>query len=210
MTAAGVGTATPGAQTSQAMAIFYNIFTDEEKPEAFRVLLRKLKEENDHLDTGVLGARVIFHVLAEFGYADCAYKIMVDTEAPSYGHWVARGETALPENFLRYDQHVDSLNHHFFGDVSAWFIKSVCGINLNPDCEDINFVRIAPRFISALDHARAYHMAPAGKIAVEWVRCGDKIELTLEAPEAMRVEFVPDLGWKVESASGGKYILIRE
>ena len=210
MTAVGVGTATPGSQTSQAMAIFYNIFTDEEKPEAFRVLLRKLREENDHLDTGVLGARVIFHVLAEFGYADYAYKIMVDTDAPSYGHWVARGETALPEDFLRYDQHVNSLNHHFFGDVSAWFIKSVCGINLNPDCEDVNFVRIAPRFISALDHARAYHVAPAGKIAVEWVRCGDRIELTLEAPEAMRVEFVPDFGWKVESASGGKYVLIRE
>ena len=209
VTAVGVGTQTPGAQTSQAMAIFYNIFTEEEKPEAFRVLLRKLAEENDHLDTGVLGARVIFHVLSDFGYADYAYKIMVNEDAPSYGHWVARGETALPENLLRYDQHVDSLNHHFFGDVSAWFIKSVCGINLNPNADDIHFVRIAPHFISALDHAEAYHIAPDGKIAVSWVRRGDTVELSLTAPDAMTVEFVPDFGFETVSSENGKYILRR-
>ena len=209
VTAIGVGTATPGAQTSQAMAIFYNIFTDDEKPAAFEVLLRKLREENDHLDTGVLGARVIFHVLSEFGYADYAYKIMVNTEAPSYGHWVARGETALPEDFLRYDQNVSSLNHHFFGDVSAWFIKSICGINLNPYADDIHFVRIAPRFISDLDHAKAYHIAPDGKISVEWIKTDSRVELTLEVPAAMKFEFVPDFGWKIESVSGGKYVLVK-
>ncbi len=210
LTAIGVGTDTPGAQTSQAMAIFYNIFTEEEKPAAFRVLLRKLREENDHLDTGVLGARVIFHVLSEFGYSDYAYEIMVNPEAPSYGHWVARGETALPENFYRYNQHVDSLNHHFFGDVSAWFIKSICGINLNPEADDIHFVRIAPRFLSALDHAKAYHIAPDGKIAVEWTKQGERVELTLEVPSSMRFELVPDFGWSIESGSGDKYVLVKE
>ncbi len=206
MTAIGVGTATPGAQTSQAMAIFYNVFTEEEKPEAFKVLLRKLAEENDHLDTGVLGARVIFHVLSDFGYADYAYKIMTDTEAPSYGHWVARGETALPEDFLRYDQHVNSLNHHFFGDVSAWFIKSICGINLNPDADDIHHLKIAPHFISALDSASAYHIAPDGKIAVEWTRKDNIVELTIEAPKTMWTELVSDFGWEMKSQSNGKYI----
>ena len=206
MTAIGVGTATPGTQTSQAMAIFYNVFTEEEKPEAFRVLLRKLAEENDHLDTGVLGARVIFHVLSDFGYADYAYKIMTDTEAPSYGHFVARGETALPEHFLRYDQSVSSLNHHFFGDVSAWFIKSICGINLNPNADNIHYLKIAPHFISALDYAEAYHIAPDGKISVKWERKGDTVELYLEAPSTMQLELVPDFGWKVISQDSGKYV----
>ena len=173
------------------------------------MLHRKLREENAHLDTGVLGARVIFHVLSEFGYADYAYKIMVDPEAPSYGHWVARGETALPEDFLRYDQHVNSLNHHFFGNVSAWFIKSVCGINLNPDANDIHFVRIAPHFLSALDHAKAYHIAPDGKIAVEWTKTDGRAELTLEVPASMKFEFVPDFGWSIESEASNKYILVK-
>ena len=57
MTAVGTGTPTPGCETSQAMAIFYNIFTEEEKPAAYKVLLDKIHEQNDHLDTGVLGAR---------------------------------------------------------------------------------------------------------------------------------------------------------
>ena len=209
MTAVGVGTATPGAQTSQAMAIFYNVFTEEEKPEAFRVLLRKLAEENDHLDTGVLGARVIFHVLSQFGYADYAYKILTDTDAPSYGHWVARGETALPEDFLRYDQHVSSLNHHFFGDVSAWFIKSVAGIDFNPNSDDIRYLRIAPHFISALDFAKAHHITPDGKVAVEWARKGEKIELSLEYPSTLKLDLIPDCGWKMTEQESGKYVFER-
>ena len=209
MTAAGVGTKTPGAQTSQAMAIYYNIFKKEEKEAAFEVLLRKLREENDHLDVGILGARVIFHVLSDFGYSDYAYEIITNKEAPSYGNFIARGETSLPENFLRYDQHVASLNHHMFGDISAWFIKSIGGINLNPNGDDIHYLRVSPRFISALDHAEAYHIAPDGKIAVKWERVGNTVELYLEAPGAMRVELVPDYGWRITEQENGKYVFGR-
>ena len=44
-------------QASQAMAIAYDLFTDYEKPAAFAVLLKLIHEQDDHLDTGCLGAR---------------------------------------------------------------------------------------------------------------------------------------------------------
>lgn len=53
-------TALGRCQTSQAMAIFYSLFDEGEKPEAFRRLLEFVHEYDDHMDVGVLGGRVIF------------------------------------------------------------------------------------------------------------------------------------------------------
>lgn len=196
-TAIGCNSDTTGSQSSQAMAIYYNIFTDAEKPPAFRVLLNKIHEQNDHLDTGVLGARVIFFVLTEFGHSDLAHKILVDPTYPSYGHWVARGETALCEDFNRYDQTINSLNHHFWGSISAWFIQSICGIHFNPGANDIHHANITPHFLTGLSHAEGYHIAPDGKIEVKWERTGQhEIILTLTFPEKMHGKLILDRGWE--------------
>ena len=195
-TAVGCNTPHTGSQTSQAMAIYYNVFTEEEKPAAFRVLLDKIKEENDHLDTGVLGARVIFFVLSQFGHTDLARKILVDPVAPSYGHWVARGETALCEDLLRYDQAINSLNHHFWGSISAWFIQCICGIHFNPNADDIHRADITPHFATELTHASAYHICPDGKIEAKWHRTGEKtVELTLTVPQGIHGNLILEKEW---------------
>ena len=59
-----------GCQTSQAMGIYYDVLDEEEKPQAFQVLLEKIEEHREHIDCGVLGARVLFHVLSDFGEVD--------------------------------------------------------------------------------------------------------------------------------------------
>lgn len=195
-TAVGCNSPHTGSQTSQAMAIYYDVFTEEEKPAAFRVLLEKIREENDHLDTGVLGARVIFFVLSQFGHSDLAHKIMVDPTYPSYGEWVARGETALCEDFNRYDMQINSLNHHFWGSISAWFIQCIAGIHFNPNGDDIHRADITPHFITGLDHAQAHHICPSGKIEVSWQRTGNKtIELTLSVPESIRGNLILEKEW---------------
>ena len=80
---------------------------------------------------------------------------------------------------------VHSMNHHFWGDISAWFIKRIAGIQLNPERTNVNEVRIAPSFIDVLENASAHHIAPAGKISSEWVREGDAVTLQVEIPEGM-------------------------
>ena len=195
-TAIGCNSPHKGSQSSQAIAIYYNIFNEDEKPAAFRVLLEKLHEENDHLDTGVLGARVIFFVLTQFGHSDLAHKIMVDPTYPSYGHWVARGETALCEDFNRYDQRISSLNHHFWGSISAWFIQCISGIHFNPNADDIHRADITPHFIESLTHAQAHHDCPNGRIEVEWHRTAEnQIDLTLTFPQGMHGNVVLEGQW---------------
>jgi alpha-L-rhamnosidase len=198
-TVVGCNTPHTGSQTSQAMAIYYNIFAEEEKPAAFRVLLEKIKEENDHLDTGVLGARTIFFVLSQFGHTDLAHKIMVDPTYPSYGEWVARGETALCEDFNRYDMQINSLNHHFWGSISAWFIQCISGIYFNPNADDIHRADITPHFATEVSHASAYYICPDGKIEVQWQRTGEKtVELTLTVPQGIHGNLILEKEWGEE------------
>ena len=174
-------------QTSQAMALYYGVFDEDEKQAAFKQLLALIAECGDRMDLGVLGGRVLLHVLAEFGEADLAWKMAVEQGHPSYGDLVRRGATTLWESFYPAWAHWDppSLNHHFWGDISAWFVKAVAGIRLSredgePVCE------IKPAFVTALEDASAYHLTPVGKIASAWKREGKEITLTVEIPEGMK------------------------
>ncbi len=179
-------TAAGNCQTSQAMGLFYNIFEPGQRQEAFQVLLSTIRREGGHIDTGILGARVIFHVLAEFGYADLAFEMITREDYPSYGNWVKRGATTLWEAFWPEGDEPLSMNHHFFGDISAFFIKRIGGIIVNPHELGPHTVNIAPAFIEKLNHAKSHTQIPAGKVQVEWRRCDDdSVEINIEIPEGV-------------------------
>lgn len=122
-------------------------------------------------------------MLSRFGYSDLAFKMITREDYPSYGNWVKRGATTLRENFL--PDNGASMNHHFWGDVSAWFIKCVAGMGLNLSKHNVNELKIAPSFIEKMEYAAAYHIAPAGKIAVSWRRWEQGIVLDMQIPMGM-------------------------
>ena len=207
-------TARGECQTSQAMSIFYGVFEDDEKEDAFLRLLDFISEADNHMDLGVLGGRVIFHVLSEFGYSDLAYKMIARPDYPSYGNWILRGATTLWENFL--PDGVSSMNHHFWGDISAWFIKCIAGIRINPEKRDTGAFEIRPSFISEITHAEAFHDAVLGRISSAWVRDKDGIILTLQFPEGMHGTVYAPRGYAFSSgeacalAECGEYRLIKK
>ncbi len=177
-------------QTSQAMAIYYGVFEPSEQSAAFDKLLGYIDAQGGSFDCGVLGLRVIFHVLSRFGRTDLAYRMMTKDEFPSYGYWLKEGATSLWETFRpTFDKTAEgSFNHHFMGDIISWFMKNLVGIQMNPYEEDANEVRLAPKFIDALDHAEGSHCAVGGKIEVEWHRKGEDILYTATLPVGMRGE----------------------
>ncbi len=191
-------------QTSQAMCIFYNVFTESEKPMAFEKLLERVHDADDHIELGVLGGRIIFHVLSEFGHSDLAYKMITRRDFPSYAYWIEQGATTLWEGF--WNDSLSSTNHHFWGDISAWFIKRIAGIQLNPNCNDVTYVEIKPSFVGAIDWAEAYHIAPKGKIASSWKKEEGKISLTLEIPEGMTAEAILESGYAFADGGSRKYV----
>ncbi len=185
-----------GTQTGQAMAIYYGMLTDKEKSKALNLLIKYIDDENGHFYTGVLGGRVIYRVLAENGYIDLAYNMIVRPDYPSYGNWVKRGATTLWESFQPDGGRVLSLNHHFWGDISAWFYTYLAGIKINPAGRDVTNVDIKPLFPKRLDSVSAYYDTPVGRISVLWKKMDEKgIELEIEAADGLHGKVAAPSGY---------------
>ncbi len=201
-------------QTSQAMAIYYNMFSEEEKPDAVENLVRIIERDGEFLDSGVLGVRVLFRVLSDYGHADLAYKMITRPEAPSYGNMVKRGDTTLAEDFGSETERINSRNHQFLGDISAWFISCVCGIRVNRRAErdlrrvidggkpttpadGYNNIDILPAFPSTLDFAEASYRAPGGEVRVRLDRIPGEdghVRMTVVSADGLYGEVFPPMG----------------
>ncbi len=191
-------TAIGNCQTAQAMCIFYDVFEQSEKAEAFKRLLEFIEEKGGHWDTGYLGNRVIFHVLAEFGEAELALNMITRPDYPSYAYPVLKfGATSLWEHYHYHEQ--SSLNHHFFGDISSFFIKRVAGLQINPLRRNAAEFWIKPGFINKLSFAKAHYDTPFGTVETKWQREGEKIVLSLTAPENSTGKIILPKGYELES-----------
>jgi len=200
-------------QTSQALAIYYGVFMPEETGDAFEKLLHFIHLADDHIDCGVLGGRVIFHLLSQFGFVDLAYKMITRKDFPSYRYWIEQGATTLWENFDK--EKIKSCNHHFWGDISGWFIKCIAGINYNPNADNIKYLEIKPNFVKALNNADGYYITPFGKVVSRWKRVKDKIILNLEIPKSITAKIILPNGYSMEkdcekSVITGEYIIIKD
>ena len=200
-----------GSQSAQAMAIFYGVCDgEEEKRAALATLIEEIHTHEDHMMTGVLGGRVIFRVLCDYGYEDLAVKMIARRDAPSYGSMIELGMTTLSENVAR---HTSSHNHHFWGDISALMIEYFGGIRINPELAGADTALIAPVFPSEIEHAEAHHDSIKGKISTKWTKRDDRIELSLVIPEDMRARIVAPLGYTLEGgerdAISGEYVFIK-
>ena len=184
-----------GHQTLQSMAIFYGLCdSKEEKEKALAVLLEEIHKQDDHMGVGVLGGRVIFRVLCDYGYEDLAIKMITRSDAPSYGVMIADGLTTLAENVR---EPYGSCNHHFWGDISALMIEYFAGIRPNPNLQNANNIDIRPLFSTDMQHAKAYYTAPAGRVEVEWEREGDTVKMQLTYPQGAFGYVVAPRGYAV-------------
>ncbi len=178
------GTVSVGTQSTQSMALAYGLTDKEEEDAVFEKLMDSIRAADEHMDLGVISARVLFHILAKYGKADTAYRMITRTDGPSFGHWITcEDATTLFERFDFYEGWPGSKNHHFWGDVSSWFFKCIAGVKINPFDRDYKEIEISPSFITTLTHAEGYHHHPCGKIASSWKREGDTVLLTLTIPD---------------------------
>lgn len=151
-------------QTAMAVALFFDLLRDDEKPRVAARLADAIRRNDFHLDTGVLGAHFALDALAGNGYPDVAYALATQTTEPSWGAWIARGATTLWEDW----RGTGSLDHVYFGDIDAWFFRTLVGIR--PDAEAPGFAHILarPYFAPGLARAQARVHTVRGEVAAGW------------------------------------------
>ena len=144
-------------------------------------------------------------MLTKYGYIEDAMKMITKTEAPSWGYWVeTMGYSTLPETWTLSPKFADaSLNHVFMGDVSAWMMNQLAGINHDDSAPGFRHIRITPHFVKELDWAKGEYHSVRGRIASEWKREGDQVMLTVTIPADCSADIV--VGDQTETVSAGTH-----
>ncbi|MBC7958292.1 MAG: family 78 glycoside hydrolase catalytic domain [Vallitaleaceae bacterium] len=207
-------TALGACQTSQSMAIYYNLFDEQEKPKALEVLVQMIKEKDKgHMNVGVLGGRVIYHVLSQNGYTDLALDMILTPEFPSYTNWILRGATSLWEDFSTEEVTVNSLNHQFWGDIGGWMMQTLGGFKVHPNLKQ-SVIDICPVFPQRLQWAKAFHNSPTGRVSIFWQRTAlNTVTLEIEFPPNTTGDIILTDGYLFENgdckaaACNGKFLI---
>ena len=171
-----------GFQTELAVPLFWGIVPDEIKALVAGKLAKRVEADNFHLDVGLLGTKALLNALSENGYPDVAYKVASQETFPSWGWWMVNGATTLYENWPVDAKSDISLNHIMFGEVSAWFYKSLGGIRPDPLNPGFRNILLEPHFAEGLNQFEASHLGPYGTIVSSWRRIKDKVEYDVVVP----------------------------
>ena len=91
--------------------------------------LAELIIKNDYkLDTGFVTVPYLLDVLTDNGYKDLAYRLIYQTESPSWLYMVKNGATTVWENWeaILPDGTVttSSFNHYALGSVGSWIYRN--------------------------------------------------------------------------------------
>jgi len=167
--------------------------------------LNELVVKNDyHLNTGFLSTPFLCSVLADHGYVDTAYRLLLQKSYPSWLYAVEKGATTIWETWdgIREDGTVhDSLNHYSYGAVSGWLLSGVLGIKY-----DFDKVLIKPLPDERLKYAKGYYDSPKGRIVSEWkyIESSNSFVYRFEIPEGMEAE-LELLGQEKRILTSGSY-----
>jgi alpha-L-rhamnosidase len=172
----GNGVYDQGSQTSLACALYQGL-TDHAN-QTTEALVSAVKQNDDHLDCGILGTKYLLHALSDNGHTDLAYKIVNQHSFPSWGYWVDQGATTLWEQW----NGTESLNHIMFGDVSAWFYRNLAGIAPDDSLPGFKRITFRPYFSPDLKWVKANHQSMYGEINADWDRKDNKIYYHVTIP----------------------------
>ena len=202
-----------GSQTSLSCALYQGLVDPSNKARVLSNLVTNVEHHNDHIDTGILGAKYLLNTLLENGRPDVAYRIATRKDLPSWGWWIEQGATTLWEEW----DGSGSRNHIMFGDISAWFYKALAGIRLDPAAPGFKHFLIKPNVVGDLTSARASYDSVHGRIASEWRIDQEGFHLNVTVPaNTSATVFVPNADparvtegkWPATQAEGVKFLRV--
>jgi alpha-L-rhamnosidase len=200
-------------QTAAAVALRFDLAPPEKRPRVAAALAGLVRASEGRVATGFLGTPLVLPALADSGYFDEAYLMLMRTKVPSWLYQVEQGATTVWERWdaIRPDgsihpgtmtsppdvpanedgSHMLSFNHYAYGAVIDWVYRHVAG--LASDLEDPGYrhVVFAPRPLEGMAWARARVESAYGTVATEWnVRDDGRLVVDIGLPFGSRGTFV--------------------
>ncbi|GGV68883.1 alpha-L-rhamnosidase [Streptomyces longisporoflavus] len=182
------GRMTSDSPTAYAIALVFDLLDTDEQREQAGNRLAELVDENDaKIATGFVGTPLICDALTDTGHIDAAYRLLTQTECPSWLYTVTMGATTIWERWdsMRPDGTLNpggmtSFNHYALGAVADWLHRVVAGISATrPGYRTIEF---RPRPGAGLTWARARHTTPHGDAAIAWELSAGVLSVEVTVP----------------------------
>lgn len=189
------GTITSDCTTVYSLALHFGLLEDDLRAAAGRRLSQLVQDSGYTVTTGFAGTPYITWALTETGHVADAYRLLLQTECPSWLYPVTMGATTvwerwdsmLPDGSINPGE-MTSFNHYALGAVADWLYQVVAGIQ--PAEPGFAAIRIAPVPGPGLDWAKATVETRRGTVSSSWRRDDNGFELEVTTPEGIPAEIV--------------------
>lgn len=192
----------PDRQASYVRVLAFDLVPAALKPAVAGHLVRLIRAAGNHIGTGFLSTVLLCPVLAEQGYLDVAYDLLMQTTIPSWLYAVTQGATTVWETWEGIGPDGTpqmSLNHYSPGAVVEFLYRKVAGIEAaEPGYRQIS---IRPLPGGGLQSARATYASTRGLIVSGW---------SIEAGQLQMEVTVPANAWATVQLPNARLETVRE
>lgn len=204
----GSGNLLKDFQTGYVLPLYFDMEQGENRKTMAANLNRLVAEKDYHLSTGFTGTPYLLFALADNGYVDTAYRVLMQDTCPSWLYCVKMGATTFWEqwNAITPDGKVrdPSMNHYAYGAVGDFLYRRVLGLELlEGGCR---YFRVKPVLGGGLSWAEGFTGTPYGKIQVRWDIQNGIFSVTVNVPVSTTCQLVLPSGKEFELHSGVHHI----
>lgn len=201
-------------QTGYVLPLAFDMLEGKEKENALKNLVSMIEKNDYCIGTGFPGTPYILFVLADNGYADVAYKMLLNTKAPSWLYNVSVGGTTIWEKFdgmlsdgtCRPSKdgtgNMVSFDHYASGSVGEFLYTRLAGLRiLKPGYRRFE---VKPVLCKDIPSCSTSTLTPYGWIRLSYEKKGDEFHLHVEVPMSASCHVVLPDG-KEQEVGYGKY-----
>lgn len=159
-------------QTGYVLALAFHLLPEEARAKAADRLVGLIARNGGKLGTGFLGTPYLLEVLSDTGHSDVAYKLLLNTDYPSWGYMVTHGATTMWERWngdkMLGDPGMNSFNHYAYGAVAEWLYRYAAGVDATASDPGFHTVILHPNFNASLGSVDLSYESRYGRIHSQW------------------------------------------
>jgi alpha-L-rhamnosidase len=176
-------------QTAHVLALMFDLVEEKDRKRTIDTLIAYLEESKYHLTTGFVGTPYLCHALSANGRADAAYKLLLQTDYPSWLYSITKGATTIWEHWdgIKEDgsfwsADMNSFNHYAYGSIGDWMYRVAAGIDTDDGRPGYKHVYIRPQPGGGLTHVKAQLETMYGMVISHWEQVDNTIRYHITIP----------------------------
>lgn len=162
-------------QTAHVLALMFELVEEKDRKRTIDTLVKYLEDEKIHLTTGFVGTPYLCHVLSQNGRLEEAYKLLLQTDYPSWLYQIEKGATTIWEHWDGIKQDgsfwsvdMNSYNHYAYGAIGDWMYQVAAGIKLDEGNPGYKHIVFSPKPGGNLDYVKAQYKSVYGNVISDW------------------------------------------